>query len=76
MTEKVTMVSVGTSEVARVGRPPKAARDMARERIIAVATELFSGRGFAGTSMEQVASKCGAGKDTVYRRFPSKVALF
>lgn len=76
MTEKVTMVSVGTSEVARVGRPPKAARDMARERIIAAATELFSGRGFAGTSMEQVASKCGAGKDTVYRRFPSKVALF
>nr|WP_247750032.1 TetR/AcrR family transcriptional regulator [Agrobacterium sp. S2/73] len=26
--------------------------------------------------MEQVASQCGAGKDTVYRRFPSKVALF
>lgn len=37
---------------------------------------LFAKRGFAGTSMEQVASQCGAGKDSVYRRFPSKVALF
>jgi AcrR family transcriptional regulator len=26
--------------------------------------------------MEQVAAHCGAGKDTVYRRYPSKVALF
>ena len=26
--------------------------------------------------MEQVASACQAGKDTIYRRFPSKLALF
>jgi AcrR family transcriptional regulator len=43
---------------------------------MAVAMELFAGRGFAGTSMEQVAARCGMGKDTLYRRFPSKVALF
>jgi TetR/AcrR family transcriptional regulator, regulator of autoinduction and epiphytic fitness len=61
---------------ARVGRPSKAAQDAASERIMAVAMELFAGRGFAGTSMEQVASHCGMGKDTLYRRFPSKVALF
>lgn len=51
-------------------------QNAAAERIIETATELFSVRGFAGTSMEQVASHCGAGKDTVYRRFPSKIALF
>jgi len=51
-------------------------QNAAAERIIETATALFSSRGFAGTSMEQVASQCGAGKDTVYRRFPSKVALF
>lgn len=62
--------------VARIGRPPKADQDAAAERIIVAATELFAGRGFAGTSMEQVAAHCGAGKDTVYRRFSSKVALF
>jgi AcrR family transcriptional regulator len=51
-------------------------QNAAAERIIETATVLFASRGFAGTSMEQVASQCGAGKDTVYRRFPSKVALF
>jgi AcrR family transcriptional regulator len=61
---------------ARVGRPSRAAQDNASERILAVSIELFAGRGFAGTSMEQVAAHCGMGKDTLYRRFPSKVALF
>lgn len=70
------MVSRSVSTVTRIGRPPKADQDAAAERIILAATELFAGRGFAGTSMEQVASHCGAGKDTVYRRFASKVALF
>ncbi|MGV1793409.1 TetR/AcrR family transcriptional regulator [Rhizobium sp. A37_96] len=70
------MVARSVSTVARIGRPPKADQDTAAERIIVAATELFAGRGFAGTSMEQVASHCGAGKDTVYRRFSSKVTLF
>lgn len=65
-----------TEATARVGRPAKADQNAAGARIIDAATELFATRGFAGTSMEQVASQCGAGKDTVYRRFPSKVALF
>ncbi|MCO5733325.1 TetR/AcrR family transcriptional regulator [Rhizobium sp. SSA_523] len=60
----------------RVGRPSKADKDAAAERIIGAATNLFATRGFAGTSMEQVAAHSGAGKDTVYRRYPSKVALF
>jgi len=69
------MKPTGTA-TTRVGRPSKAAQDAASEKIMAVAMELFAGRGFAGTSMEQVASRCGMGKDTLYRRFPSKVALF
>lgn len=69
-------MSERTNATARVGRPLKAERNAAAERIMDAATTLFATRGFAGTSMEQVASQCGAGKDTVYRRFPSKVALF
>jgi TetR/AcrR family transcriptional regulator, regulator of autoinduction and epiphytic fitness len=69
-------VAERTQATARVGRPAKADQNAAGARIIEAATELFATRGFAGTSMEQVASQCGAGKDTVYRRFPSKVALF
>lgn len=67
-----------TNDIAsgRAGRPSKAAQDAASEKIMMVAMELFAGRGFAGTSMEQVAQRCGMGKDTLYRRFPSKVLLF
>lgn len=45
-------------------------------RIIETATRLFASQGYAATSVEQVAKVCGAGKDTIYRRFPSKIALF
>lgn len=69
-------MSERTNATVRVGRPSRGDQNAAATRIIDAATELFATRGFAGTSMEQVASQCGAGKDTVYRRFPSKVALF
>lgn len=70
------MASRKSETLVRSGRPSKDMQNAAAERIIVTATLLFASRGFAGTSMEQVASQCGAGKDTVYRRFPSKVALF
>ena len=71
-----TMALRKSESVVRSGRPPREMQNTAGEKIIQTATMLFASRGFAGTSMEQVASQCGAGKDTVYRRFPSKVALF
>ncbi|APO69002.1 TetR family transcriptional regulator protein [Rhizobium gallicum] len=61
---------------SRTGRPSKQDAEEAGNRIIETATRLFANSGFAGTSIEQVAATCGAGKDTIYRRFPSKVALF
>ena len=45
-------------------------------RILDAAAGIFAAQGFAGASVERVASECGVGKDTIYRRFPSKVALF
>lgn len=63
-------------EKSRGGRPSKAALEQLNQRILAVAAELFATQGFAATSMEQVALTCGAGKDTIYRRYPSKTALF
>jgi TetR/AcrR family transcriptional regulator of autoinduction and epiphytic fitness len=41
-----------------------------------VASNLFATQGYAATSMEQIAATCGAGKDTVYRRYSTKSALF
>lgn len=61
---------------SRSGRPTKREATEQTSRIIETALDLFASKGFAGTSVEQVAAACGAGKDTIYRRFPSKVALF
>ena len=60
----------------RTGRPSKQNAEEMSVNIIEVATQLFAKQGFAATSMEQVAAACGSGKDTIYRRFPSKVVLF
>jgi TetR/AcrR family transcriptional regulator of autoinduction and epiphytic fitness len=60
----------------RGGRPSRQETEEVGLRIIATATQLFATQGFAGTSVEQVATRCSVGKDTIYRRFPSKVALF
>ncbi|OYD81651.1 TetR family transcriptional regulator [Azospirillum brasilense] len=61
---------------ARVGRLSKEDAAETSDRIIDTAAQLFAAQGFAATSIEQVASACSAGKDTIYRRFPSKAALF
>ncbi|TNJ43301.1 TetR/AcrR family transcriptional regulator [Phaeobacter sp. B1627] len=60
----------------RGGRPTKEAVLALERRILDVAARLFGAQGFAATTMEQVASDCQAGKDTLYRRYPSKTALF
>ncbi|WP_137931360.1 TetR/AcrR family transcriptional regulator [Mesorhizobium comanense] len=58
------------------GRPSREALEALNRRILDTAAGLFASQGFAATTMEQVASACGAGKDTIYRRYPSKSALF
>jgi AcrR family transcriptional regulator len=47
-----------------------------REEILAAATDLFARRGYAGTDLQAVADLLVVGKGTVYRYFPTKVALF
>jgi TetR/AcrR family transcriptional regulator of autoinduction and epiphytic fitness len=60
----------------RGGRPSRQEAEEVSRRIMETATQLFATQGFAGTSVEQIAARCRVGKDTIYRRFPSKVALF
>jgi AcrR family transcriptional regulator len=60
----------------RGGRPTKAEAALVEDRLLAIAAELFARDGYAATSVERVASMCGAGKDTIYRRYASKRALF
>ncbi|KAA0092762.1 TetR/AcrR family transcriptional regulator [Mycolicibacterium sp. P1-18] len=47
-----------------------------RAAILAGAEEVFLDRGYASTTMDDVAAAAGVGKQTVYRHFASKEALF
>lgn len=47
-----------------------------RDAILNAATELFLTRGYAGTSMDDVAAAAQASKQTVYKNFGDKETLF
>lgn len=76
-----------TSEVPTTSRPAEAAdapparrpgrrRDESKdELILQAARELLMERGYTGMTMDAVAERAGAGKATVYRRWPSKTDL-
>ena len=44
--------------------------------IIGAAAEVFLSTGYAGASMDEIASRSGVSKQTVYKHFTSKEALF
>ena len=47
-----------------------------RQQILAAAGKLFRERGYAGTSMAQIATEAGVVVETIYRSFRSKAGLF
>lgn len=59
--------------IKRAGRPADTAK---RDAIVAAATRAFFERGFAATSIEQVAADAGVSKVTVYNHFGDKRGLF
>ena len=54
------------------GRPRSAESEAA---ILASAATLFAEKGYAAASLEAIASRAGVGKQTIYRRWPSKPYL-
>ncbi|WP_147181006.1 MULTISPECIES: TetR/AcrR family transcriptional regulator [Alphaproteobacteria] len=60
------------AEKARKRRDP----EERRAEILAAAFSLFSERGFAATRIEDIATRAGIAKGTVYLHFPDKEALF
>jgi AcrR family transcriptional regulator len=56
----------------RRGRPRSEQADRA---ILAAAADLLAERGLSGMSMEEVASRAGVGKATIYRRWASRGTL-
>jgi AcrR family transcriptional regulator len=62
--------STRESEDPSDGDPPKAVST--RERILNVALELFTEKGYDGTSLREVAAKLGVTKAAIYYHFASK----
>ena len=57
----------------RHGRVPRAVRE---RQLVELAEELFAERGFARTSMEELARRAGVTKPVIYELFESKDGLF
>ena len=51
-------------------------KDARPEEIISAALEVFADRGFAATTLEDIARKAGVTKGTIYLYFENKEALF
>lgn len=60
----------------RVGRPPAEVSEALGDQILDIATRRFVEKGYTATSVEQIAADAGVGKQTIYKRHPSKVQLF
>jgi len=64
------------AEVAPAAVPyPEAARGLLRDTIIAAVDQLARSRGWAATTMSQVAETAGVSRQTVYNEFGSRQAL-
>jgi TetR/AcrR family transcriptional regulator, mexJK operon transcriptional repressor len=58
------------------GRPPREVGIQLAERILDAAQDLFLRQGYEATTVEEIASRIGATKRTVYVRFGDKAKLF
>ena len=46
-----------------------------KERIVGIATEIFTKQGFSKTTMDELSAKIGISKKTLYKHFDSKERL-
>jgi AcrR family transcriptional regulator len=56
-------------------RPGRPRSEQAEQAIIEATLDLFAEQGFEGVCVEAVAARAGAGKATIYRRWPNKEEL-
>jgi TetR/AcrR family transcriptional regulator, mexJK operon transcriptional repressor len=57
-------------------KPEENRSDRKHREIMSAATAVFVAKGYDGTSMEEIATKAGVSKQTVYKHFADKERLF
>jgi AcrR family transcriptional regulator len=66
-----------TPSIRKPGRPvDPALAERRKSEILTVAASAFAAHGFAATDVQDIASRLGISKGTIYRYFPSKEGLF
>jgi TetR/AcrR family transcriptional regulator, repressor for uid operon len=60
----------------RPGRPPAANADDTRKRVVRAARQVFTERGYAGATFQEIATRADLTRPAVHHYFPSKRALF
>ncbi|TCU18154.1 TetR family transcriptional regulator [Rhizobium sullae] len=61
---------------ADLAHGPGTSSERKQAAIVGASAEVFLGTGYAGASMDEIASRSGVSKQTVYKYFSSKEALF
>lgn len=69
-------MSAAEQHSSRGGRPRRDQAGEVETRLLDAAASMFLSRGFARTSMHQVAQSARSGKTSLYSRYPTKGALF
>ena len=64
------------SKKLRPVRPVRMTAKTRREQIVAVAAELFSQKGFSGTTTKEIADEAGVSEAIIFRHFATKDALY
>jgi TetR/AcrR family transcriptional regulator, mexJK operon transcriptional repressor len=75
MSDGIASMNLGDRAAEKSGRRVPRGQTR-REEIAAIAERLFLERGFTETTMQLVAARAGASKETLYRHFGNKEELF
>jgi AcrR family transcriptional regulator len=75
MSDSVESRNLGNCSAEKTGRRVPRGQKR-REEIAAIAERIFLERGFTETTMQLVAARAGASKETLYRHFGNKEELF
>ncbi|MDK2955131.1 MAG: TetR/AcrR family transcriptional regulator, mexJK operon transcriptional repressor [Desulfovibrionales bacterium] len=65
-----------TPKRSQRGRPKTVCHEQQKALIASAAQKLFAENGYARTTVDKIAATCRVSKQTLYRLFPTKLALF